>query len=77
MVFIVYLVNNDDIRKEKMVTTLWGHALDWYMKYSVVPLGQPQRTLEEIRRAMILEFRKPQSESQCIIEIKEIKKALT
>ena len=59
-----------------MITTLWGHALDWYMKYYVVPLGQPQRTLEEIRHAMILEFIKRQSESQCITEIKEIKQAL-
>ena len=73
---MVCLVNNDDIQKEKMITTLWGHALDWYMKYCVVLLGQPQRALEDIRHAMISEFRKPQYESQCIVEIKEIKQAL-
>ena len=68
---------NDDIQKEKMITTLRGRALDWFMKYCVVSLGQPQRILGEIRRVMISEFRKPQSESQCITEIKEIKQAPT
>ena len=72
---MVSLINNDDIQKAQMIMTLRGCALDWYMKYYVVPLGQPQRNLEEIRRAMILKFRKPQSESQCITEIKEIKQA--
>ena len=46
------------------------------MKYFVAPLGKPQSTLDEIRCAMISEFRKPQFESQCITEIKEIKKDL-
>ena len=59
-----------------MITTLWVCALDWYMKYYVVPLRKMERTLEEIRRTMISEFRKPQSESQCITEIKEIKQDL-
>ena len=43
------------------------------MKYCIVPLGALQKTLEEIQAAMISEFRKPKSESQCITEIKEIK----
>ena len=72
---MVRLINNDDIHKAQMITTLRGRALDWCMKYCVVPLGQPQRTLEEIRCAMISEFRKLQSKSQCITEIKEIKQA--
>ena len=46
------------------------------MKYCIVPLGAPQKNLEEICAAMISEFRKPKSESQCITEIKEIKQAL-
>ena len=74
---MVHLVNNDDIQKAQMITTLRGHGLDLHMQYYVVPLGQLQRTLEEIRRAMILEFKKPQSKSQCITEIKEIKQAST
>lgn len=31
------------------------------------------RTLDEIKNALILEFRKPKSESQCITELNEIK----
>ena len=46
------------------------------MKFYVVSLGAPQKTLEEIRVAMISKFKKPKSESQCITEIKEIKQAL-
>ena len=76
-VWTICLVKNDDIQKAQIITTLWGHALDWYMKYCVVPLRQPKRTLEEIRRAMISKFRKPQSESQCITNIKDIKQAPT
>ena len=34
--------------------------------------GQNQ-TLDEIKNALITEFRKPKSESQCITELKEIK----
>ena len=44
------------------------------MKFSIVPVGNPQKTLDEIQLAMICEFRKPKSESHCITEIKEIKK---
>ena len=58
-----------------MITTLRGRALDWFMKFCVTPAGTPQKTLEEIQATMISKFRKPQSESQCITEIKEIKQA--
>ena len=47
------------------------------MKCCIVPLGAPPKTFEEIRAAMIFEFRKPKYESHCITEIKEIKQALT
>ena len=56
--------------------TLRGHALDLFMKFCAIPIGTLQKTLEEIRHAMISKFRKPQSESQCITKIKEIKYAL-
>ena len=46
------------------------------MKFYVVPPGTPQKTLEEIRLAIICEFRKPKYESQCITKIKEIKQSL-
>ena len=57
-----------------MIMTIRGHVLDWLMKYSIVPLGTPQKTLEKIQAAMIFDFRKPKYELQCITKIKEIKK---
>ena len=59
-----------------MITTLRSRALDWFMMFYVAPTETPQKTLDEIRAAMIFEFRKPKSESQCITNIKEIKQAL-
>ena len=59
-----------------MITTLRGHVLDWFMNFCTAPARTPHKTLEEIQATMISEFRKPKSESQCIIEIKEIKQAL-
>ena len=35
------------------------------------------RTLLEVKAALIAEFKKPKSESQCIIELKEIKQKPT
>ena len=56
-----------------MITTLRGHALDWYMKFSIVLVGVVPKTLNEVQLGFIYEFKKPKSESQCITEIKEIK----
>ena len=39
------------------------------MKYATRP-----RTLFQVKTAMIKEFKKPKSESQCITELKDIKK---
>jgi hypothetical protein len=36
-------------------------------------LAQP-KPLNEVKNALIAKFKKPKSESQCIIELKEIKK---
>ena len=55
-----------------MITTLRGHALDWYMKFSIVPVGAAQKTLDQIQVGMIYEFIKLKYESQCITRIKEI-----
>jgi len=54
----------------ELVTTFRDCALNWYMKFSK---GQ-NKTLVEIKYALITEFRKPKSESQCITELTEIKK---
>ena len=64
---------SEAIKKAQMITTLRGQALDWYMKFSVVSTGVPQKTLDQIRAGLIDEFRKPKYDSQCITEIKEIK----
>jgi len=52
-----------------MVTTFGDQALNRFMKFS----GGKTKTLDEIWIALIAEFRKPKSKSQCIIELKEIK----
>jgi hypothetical protein len=50
------------------------HALLRYLKYqTTTPTGQT-RTLTDVRQALLKEFYKPKSESQYIIDLKEIKK---
>ena len=62
-------LQDDNIKLVQLVTTLREWALTWYMKYtSAIP-----RTLIQVRTALIKEFKKPMSESQCIIELKYIK----
>ena len=63
---------NNDVKKGQLVTTLWGRVLDWYMKFIQVPKGTPAKTLDEVRKGKIEEFRKPKSKVQYIIEVKEI-----
>ena len=62
-----------EYHKAKMIMTLRGHALDWYMKFSIVPVKVVPKTLNEIWLGFIDEFKKVNYESKCIIEIKEIK----
>ena len=57
--------------------TLRGRAVDWYMNFSIVPVGVVPKTLNDIPLGLIDEFKKLKYESQCIIEIKEIKKLPT
>jgi len=42
------------------------------MKFQTTTPAGHIRTLDEIKTALILDFKKPKSESQCIIELKEI-----
>ena len=77
VVWMVRQVHNTDIRKVQMIMTLRGCALEWFMKFSIVPAGNPEKTLDGIRLMMICEFIKTKYESQCIIKIKEIKHLLT
>ena len=66
-------LQDDNIKLVQLVTTLREQALTWYMKYtSTIP-----RTLVQVRTAMIKEFKKPKSKSQCITELKDIKQLPT
>ena len=64
---------DDEVKKGQLVRTLIGHALDWFMKFVQVPTGARVKTLDEVRKGLIEEFRKPKSEAQYITELKEIK----
>ena len=56
-----------------MITTFRGRTLDWYMKLFVVPVGIPEKSLDQIQSGLVDELKNPKSESQCITELKEIK----
>ena len=43
------------------------------MKFVQVPTGTPMKTLAEVKKGLIDEFRIPKYEAQYIIELKEIK----
>ena len=39
VVWTMRQVQDEDMKKAQMITTLRGHALNWYMKFFVVPVG--------------------------------------
>ena len=45
----------------------------WFMIFFQFPLGDPTKTLVEVRKGLIEEFRKLKYEAQYIIELKQIK----
>ena len=47
--------------------------MEWFMRFTRVPQIGIAKTLNEIRIGLFEEFRKPKSEAQYIIELKEIK----
>jgi hypothetical protein len=64
-------VTDEAVKRAQFSTTLRDRALSWYMKF-IQGVVQP-KPLNEIKTALIAEFKKPKSESQCITELKEIK----
>ena len=64
---------DDDVKKCQLETTLRSHALDWYMRFMLVPQGGTAKTLGEIYKGLFEEFKKLKSEAQYITELKEIK----
>ena len=65
---------DDDVRKVQLATTLWGHVLDWYMRFIQVPQGTMAKNLDEIQKGLLKEFEKLKYETQYITKLKEIKK---
>ena len=61
---------DDDVKKGQLVTTLWGRVLDWYMKFIQFPTGTLAKTLDEVRKGLIEELRKPKSEARYITKLK-------
>ena len=64
---------DDDVKKSQLATTLRGHVLEWFMRFTQIPQGGTAKTLDEIRPGLFEEFKKPKSEAQYITELKEIK----
>ena len=72
-ILFVNRVIDDTTKIVQLETTFRDRALTQYMKYkATAPAGQ-SRSLAEIKHDLLWEFQKPKSESQCIMEIKEIK----
>ena len=71
VVWNIKQVQNDDTKRAQLTTTFWDKSLTWFMKFFAS--AQQPRTIQEIKDELKKEFKKPKSESQCIIELKEIK----
>jgi hypothetical protein len=61
------------VKRAQFSTTLRDRALRWYMKFFE---GAAPKPLNVIKTALIVEFKKPKSKSQCIIELKKIKQRI-
>ena len=48
VVWTVWQIQDENIEKAHMIMTLQDRALDWYMKFSIVPVGVLQKTLNDI-----------------------------
>jgi hypothetical protein len=68
-------VTDEVVKRDQFSTTSRDRSLSWYMKF-VTGYVQP-KPLNDIKTTLSVEFKKPKSESQCIIELKEIKQKVT
>lgn len=66
-------VQDDAVKIAQLETTVRERALVWFMKYHNTTPARQTRTLAEVKQALLKEFQKSESESQCITELKEIK----
>lgn len=73
-IWIAEQIQDQDAQIAQLATAFRDRVSVWYMKFHTrVPIGHV-RTLAEINTTLILEFKKPKSQSQCITKLKEIKK---
>ena len=72
-VWNVKQVIDNNVNMAQLTTTFKDRALNQFMKYTD---GQV-RILAQVKVVLIVEFKKPKSESQCITELKEIKQKPT
>ena len=61
-------IMDQDIRRAQLVTSFRDRALTWFMKFS----STQSHALDDIKAAIVKEFKKLKSESQCITKLKEI-----
>jgi hypothetical protein len=66
-------ITEEAVKRAQFSTTLRDRALSWYMKFVQ---GATPKPLNAIKTSLIVEFKKPKSESQCITELKEIKQRI-
>jgi hypothetical protein len=71
VVWRIKKIIDEVVKRTQFSTTLRDRALCWYMKL-VQGLSQP-KPLNEIKNVLVAGFKKPNSESQCITKLKEIK----
>ena len=66
-------INDDNVKKVQLATTLHSRVLDWYMIFIQVPQGTMEKNLDEIQKGLLDKFKKQKYEAQYITELKEIK----
>ena len=71
VVWNIKKVQSDDIKRAQLTSTFRDKTLTWFMKFSTST--QQPKIIKEIKDELKREFKKHKSESQCIIELKEIK----
>jgi hypothetical protein len=73
-IWSVKRIHDEEFRIQHLETTFRDITITLYMKYKAIVSTRQTRSLARIKRDMLREFQNPNLESQCIIEINEIKK---
>ena len=65
---------DNNVKREQLITTLYGRVLDQFMKNFNVLVRMPQKTLAKIKVVLKDKFRNSKSKAQYITKLKDIKK---